>query len=181
MHLKNYCNCSESTSKMLRIMSGWLGTVTDYFINIASPIATVTHLNRTFVIGNCIYNTPDCASSQSYIRKFLRSVPPQSFIRCFMQAFSLFPDQPGNLIRWTLKLFFCFLAWCLFCHTTIMLLQIRFDLCRTSSRISASFQNYSPFIYSNLYSCFASGYFSLSTLLTNIPYGLLQTDPSSHL
>lgn len=150
-------------------------------INMASPIATVTYLNRTFVIGNCIYNTPNCASSQSYIRKFLHSVPPQSFIRCFTQAFSLFPDQPGNLIHWTLKLFFCFLARCLFCHTTIMLLQVRLNLCWTSSRISASFQNHTPYAYSNLYSCFASGYFSLSTLLTNIPYGLLQIDPSSHL
>ena len=147
----------------------------------ASPIATVTHLNRTFVIGNCIYNTPDRASSQSYIRKFLHSMPPQSFLRRFVQTFSLLPDQPGNLIYWTLKLFFCFLAWCLFCHTTIMLLQVCLNLSRTSSRISASFQNCSPSAYSNLYSCFTSGYFSLSTLLTNIPYGLLQTDPSSHL
>ena len=40
---------------------------TGYFINIASPVATVTYLNRTFVIGNCLYDTPGCSVSQSYI------------------------------------------------------------------------------------------------------------------
>lgn len=95
-----------------------------YTIIIASPIATVTYLNRTFVIGNCIYNTPNCASSQSYIRKFLHSVPPQSFIRCFTQAFSLLPDQPGNLMHRTFEISSYFRIRGTLCHLSVMHLRI---------------------------------------------------------